>query len=89
MNISKLVLIASMVLMWLAMSHLSFGAERPKKLTWKVFVKQVRVEALAQGIRPEVFDEAFRNIHAPNRRVLHFDRTKPEQRLTYLGFLGK
>jgi membrane-bound lytic murein transglycosylase B len=54
--------------------------------TWSQFVAGVRTEALAQGIRPEVFDRAFRNIHAPNRRVLHFDRTQPEKRLTFLKY---
>ncbi len=56
------------------------------KQSWSEYVKGVRAEALSQGIRPDVFDEAFRNIKAPNRRVLHLDRTQPEKRLTFLKY---
>lgn len=57
-----------------------------KKQSWSAFVSQVRAEAISKGIRPEVFDRAFANIHAPNRRVLRYDRTQPEKRLTYLKY---
>ncbi len=54
--------------------------------SWSEFVKGVRQEALAQGVRPEVFDEAFADVHAPNLRVLHFDRTQPERRISYVQY---
>lgn len=56
------------------------------QVSWPEFVAGVRQEALAQGIRPSVFDEAFKGIHAPNRRVLRYDRNQPEKRLTYLKY---
>ena len=56
------------------------------KQSWNSFVQGVRVEALSQGIRPEVFDEAFKNIHQPNSSILHFDHTQPEFRLTFLKY---
>lgn len=57
-----------------------------QKQSWNSFVKEVRKEALSQGIRPEVFDKAFRGIKAPNRRVLNLDRSQPEKRLTFLKY---
>lgn len=55
-------------------------------ISWEDFVRQLRVEAIEQGIRPEVFDRAFQNVHAPNRSVLHLDKTQPEKRITYLQY---
>ena len=53
---------------------------------WHEYVSQLRHEALSQGIRPQVFDDAFENIHEPSRRVLRLDRTQPEKRLTFLKY---
>lgn len=61
-------------------------ADAKQTLSWNQWVKQIRSEALSQGIRPEVFDSAFKNIKAPSRRVLHFDRTQPEKRITFLKY---
>ena len=36
---------------------------------WNAWVAQVRTEALAQGISPETFDEAFAGIHEPSRKI--------------------
>jgi membrane-bound lytic murein transglycosylase B len=52
-------------------------------LPWHDFIAQLREEALADNIRPEVFDEAFANVHEPSHRVLHLDKTQPEKRLTF------
>ena len=54
--------------------------------SWRNYVAQLRHEALSQGIRPQVFDEAFQGIHEPNRQVLKYDRTQPEKRLTFLKY---
>lgn len=56
------------------------------KPTFNEFIKQIKAEAIARGIRPEIVDEAFKGIKAPNRKVLHLDRTQPEKRLTYLKY---
>ena len=53
---------------------------------WQQFVKSVRQEALAQGIRPSTFDRAFRNVREPSRKVLKYDRNQPEKRLTFLKY---
>ena len=61
-------------------------AERSEFPTdWSAWVKEVREEAIADGIRPEVFDKAFKGVKL-NRRVQHFDRTQPETRLTFLKY---
>ncbi len=54
--------------------------------SWKSFVAGLRTEAIAKGIRPEIFDEAFANIKEPHLEVLHFDRTQPERRITYIQY---
>lgn len=56
------------------------------KQSWPAFLKEIRQEAIAQGIRPEVVDSALSAIKAPNRKVLHYDRTQPEKRLTFLKY---
>lgn len=63
----------------------AFG-KNPQKKTWSQFIQELRVEAINQGIRPEVFDKAFQGIKKPHRRVLHFDRTQPEKRLVFLKY---
>lgn len=54
--------------------------------SWNNFIAQLREEALADHIRPDVFDEAFAGIHAPSKRVLHFDKTQPEKRISFLDY---
>lgn len=49
---------------------------------WQQWLQTLRIEALAEGIRPETFDNAFRGVKI-NLRVQHFERTQPEKRLTY------
>lgn len=54
--------------------------------SWSSWVQQLRSESIAQGIRPEVFDQAFAGIHEPSKAVVRFDRTQPEKRLTFLEY---
>jgi membrane-bound lytic murein transglycosylase B len=54
--------------------------------TWSEFVRQLRSEAIAQGVRPQVFDSAFQGVHEPNRQIIHLDNTQPEKRITYLKY---
>ncbi len=54
--------------------------------TWQQFLRDIRSEALQEGIRPAVLDQAFANIKAPSRRVLRYDRTQPERRLTFVEY---
>ena len=63
-----------------------FSAPLFASTNWNTFVAQLRVEAIAKGIRPDVFDTAFEGIHAPHQHVLHMDRTQPEKRITYTQY---
>jgi membrane-bound lytic murein transglycosylase B len=65
------------------MQELAFAQE-----SWNEWVTEVRKEALAQGISPEVFDRAFADIHEPSRQIKGFMRSQPEHRLTYTKYLN-
>ena len=62
------------------------AVSKPHQPTWPEWVHQIRVEALHQGIRPALFDQVFSNIKRPSARVLRYDRTQPEKRLTFLKY---
>ena len=53
--------------------------------SWSEWKAQLRQEAIAKGIRPQVFDQAFAGIY-PSKRVVKLDRTQPEKRLTFLKY---
>jgi membrane-bound lytic murein transglycosylase B len=57
-----------------------------KPVSWNTWVKQLRKDAIAQGINPNLFDRTFAKITRPNKRVTRFDRTQPERRLTYMQY---
>jgi membrane-bound lytic murein transglycosylase B len=73
-------------LVLLLLFFLSGSAFSDSEPSWTDFIAQLRKDAIADGIRSEVFDEAFQNIHAPSRSVLHLDKTQPEKRLSYLEY---
>ena len=54
--------------------------------SWSEWVKQLRSEAIDDGVRPKTFDRAFSGITAPNKRVLNFDRNQPEKRLNFYQY---
>ncbi len=56
------------------------------RLSWPEWVKELRAEAISQGIRPELFDDLFKTIKAPDPQVLRFDRIQPEKRITFLKY---
>ncbi len=62
-------------------SSASFAYKQP----WSVWVGELKQEAVSQGIRANLFDAIFRNMR-PAKRVLHYDRTQPEHRLTFLKY---
>lgn len=53
------------------------------KPSWHQWVSELREEAVNDGISPQLFDRIFDKIPAPNRRVLRYDKSQPEKRLTY------
>ncbi len=48
-------------------------------LPWNQWVQQLRQEAISQGIDSAFFDSLFADIHAPQPRILHFNKTQPEK----------
>lgn len=51
-------------------------------VSWTTWVQQLRQEAVNQGVNPVLFDNIFKGM-VPDTRVLHFDRTQPEKRITF------
>lgn len=76
---------ASFYIIFLTLIFCSLVQAEPKQ-SWRDFVSGVRQEALAQGIRPEVFDAAFKDLKEPQKTVLNLSRTQPEKRLAYLKY---
>ncbi len=54
--------------------------------SWNSWIADVRQEALKQGISPEVLNQAFSNVHEPNRRIKGLMRSQPEHRLSYYKY---
>lgn len=46
-------------------------------------MQEIRQEAIHQGIRPDTVDAAFQGMDVPNWKVLNYDRTQPEKRITF------
>jgi membrane-bound lytic murein transglycosylase B len=53
---------------------------------WDNWVAGIRVEALRQGISPEVFDAAFAGIHEPSHQIKGLMHSQPEHRLTFIKY---
>ncbi|MBV8802254.1 MAG: lytic murein transglycosylase, partial [Gammaproteobacteria bacterium] len=56
------------------------------KPTWQQWVAELKIEAVSQGIAPDLFDRIFRSIPEPDHRVISFDKTQPEHRITFLEY---
>ncbi len=54
-------------------------------ISWRAWVKELRIEAIADGIRPQLFDAIFKNL-TPSPKHIHLDRTQPEKRMTYYEY---
>ncbi|OGV27350.1 MAG: lytic transglycosylase [Legionellales bacterium RIFCSPHIGHO2_12_FULL_37_14] len=68
---------------WIFLLNIAYAQTQ----SWQSFVSDLRKEALSKGIRPEVFDDAFKTVHEPNQRIKHFQKSQPEKRLTYTKYL--
>lgn len=55
-------------------------------ISWSMWLNQLRKEAISKGIQPEIFDEAFKEVTTPSRKVFHLEHTQPESRLTFLEY---
>lgn len=63
-----------------------FPVAYANNLSWPEWVHELKAEALQEGIRPEVFDEAFTTVSGPSQKILNLNRSQPEQRLTFLEY---
>lgn len=54
--------------------------------SWQDWLSDVKKEALAAGIRQTVINEAFANVHEPNRTVKNLNKSQPEHRLSYTKY---
>jgi len=64
----------------------SSAVQAAQKLSWNQWVKQLREEAISQGIKPQLFDNVFKDIRGPSRKVLALERRQPEGRITFLKY---
>lgn len=69
------------VIAYVLAHHVAFAQQN-----WNQWVAGVRAEALQQGISPEVFDEAFANIHEPSHQIKGLLHSQPEHRLTFIKY---
>ena len=65
-------------------TFISFKSSMAKP-NWPQWVADLRIEALADGIEPAMFDKVFRNLQ-PDKQVLRFDRSQPEKRISFLKY---
>ena len=64
-------------------------AEQPSRPSFSEWLRSVRAEALARGIRREIVDEALATVEKPERTVLERDRTQVETALTLEAYLAR
>ncbi|MCK4608110.1 MAG: lytic murein transglycosylase [Gammaproteobacteria bacterium] len=86
MEFAKRNLIASF-----ALSLLLFAFATPtlaatnQNTSWQAWVKNLRTEAVTEGINPQLFDRIFHNM-TPSAKHIRLDRNQPETRLTYYKY---
>jgi membrane-bound lytic murein transglycosylase B len=56
------------------------------KPTWQQWVADLKTEAVSQGIDPDMFDQIFSTIREPDHKVMHYDKSQPEHRITFLEY---
>jgi membrane-bound lytic murein transglycosylase B len=56
------------------------------QIPWAQWVSELRQEALGKGINPQLFDQVFSTIPAPDRKTLNLEQNQPEHRLTFTKY---
>jgi membrane-bound lytic murein transglycosylase B len=56
------------------------------KPSWQQWVAELKIEAVSQGIDSDMFDRIFRSIPEPDHKVISFDKSQPEHRITFLEY---
>ena len=64
----------------------TFSATAQPEQSWSDWIRQLRVEAINDGIKPELFEQVFNAIPGPNPTVLKYDNSQPERRLTFIEY---
>ncbi len=54
--------------------------------SWTQWIDDIKQQALSQGIKQSVINEAFANIHEPNRTVKNLNKSQPEHRISYTKY---
>jgi membrane-bound lytic murein transglycosylase B len=54
--------------------------------SWQNWLAQVKQEALSRGIKDSVINQAFSDVHEPNRTVKNLQKSQPEHRLSYIKY---
>lgn len=67
---------------WLLLTQVVFAEGE----SWNQWVAGVREEALQQGIKPALLDEAFAGVNEPSRQIKNLMRSQPEHRLTFMKY---
>lgn len=70
----------------LFISLITLTSRAENKMSWSQWVANLKVEAVAQGIRPTLFDEVFSHFKGPNRSIISYDHSQPEKRITFLKY---
>lgn len=53
---------------------------------WDTWLKEVKTEALNQGISAQIIDSAFAGVHEPSHQIKGLLRSQPEHRLTFIKY---
>lgn len=81
----KFLILSGAALLAATVAYGSAHAQQPDFKTW---LKTLRAEAIAKGIRGETIDAAFAKVK-PIKRVVELDRRQPEFKLTFNQYLTR
>lgn len=83
MKINKKILI-NLALFFYLLCYEQITSAQP---SWSEWVFALRQEAIvSQQIDPDLFDRIFSTITGPNLKILQFEQTQPERRITYIQY---
>ncbi len=66
----------------LLLSTSSWAVSNRTNTSWSAWVKELRQEAIDDGISASLFDDLFHNL-SPDKKTVNLDRRQPETRLTF------
>ncbi|MAY03794.1 MAG: lytic transglycosylase [Gammaproteobacteria bacterium] len=63
-------------------------AQEPEQQAFAEWLEELRAEAIASGIRPEIVDAALATVEEPTPRVIELDRSQPEFVQTFADYMN-